>query len=334
MPHAFVTGSTGFLGLNLVRELLDHGWTVTGMVRGSSNTRLLSEWGTALAVADIRNPALVANALPPDADVIFHTAADTSTDRSRRKKQWAINVKGTEAILAAAKARGIPRFVHTSTVAVFGHHKVPVTEKSEKRGKKSWVGYAKSKAAAEERVLAAAGDGLNATVLNPGHIVGRYDRQNWARLFFKVRDGGLPGLPPGGGAFSNVREVARAHRLAAEKGGPGENYLLGGPYADFADVIRLIGGLVRKPVPGRVTPGAVLKAVARAGQWLEPLTGKSPPLTPEEAYFLTHKERIDSSKAVKALGYREVSIEQSFRECHQWLAHEGLLRLPQSPSEN
>src|SRR5207244_2429844 len=107
-------------------------------------------------------------------------------------------------------------------------------------GRGSWFHYMHTKALAEEEVRAGIGRGLDAVFLNPANIIGPYDRHNWARLILLAAAGKLPTIPPGRGSFCHATEVARAHLAAAERGRTGENYILAGADASFADVFRTI----------------------------------------------------------------------------------------------
>ena len=171
----------------------------------------------------------------------------------------------------------------------------------------------------------AAREGMSTVILNPGHVLGAFDSHNWARMFLMVNDGTLPGVPPGSGSFANAREVARAHLAAVEWGSSGDNYLLGGPHHTFLEVVGEICQLLEKPCPRRATPKAVLVPYAHLGDLISRFTKKPPRLSPEEAYFLCNDDRLDSSKAVQTLGYREVPLEVSLSESLEWLVESGLL---------
>ena len=255
---------------------------------------------------------------------MFHAGALPGIWGSKRDF-YQTNVEGTRHMLRAAKRRQAARFLHTSSTAVYGHHPGSKTEKHPQLGEHSKVGYVKSKWLSEQLVREAVAEGLSTVLLNPGHILGAYDTHNWARMFLMVEAGTLPGVPPGSGSFANAREVARAHLAAVEKGGEGENYLLGGPHHRFLEVVGVISELLGKSCPSRATPKGVLVPYAWLGDLLSRITRKPPRLSPEEAYFLCNDDHLDSSKAAEVLGYREVPLEESLRESREWLTARGLL---------
>ncbi len=323
MPHAFLTGGTGFVGRNLAEVLSDAGWRVTALVRAGSKAGPLKELRIETVEGRLEDSESLRAAMPEGVDVVFHVAADTSPWRGHRARQWRTNVEGTRNMLKVAMEKAIGRFVHTSTIAVYGHQAGRFDEGAEKHGLGSWIGYVNSKSRAEAAVLEAAQGGLDAVILNPGHILGRYDSHNWARMFAMVRDDTLPGVPPGAGCFANVREVAKAHLKAAEVGARGENYLLGGPHETFLALLREIARILDMEPPDKTLPAIAIKTAARVKDLASRITGKPPDLTPEAAYFVCQDENFSSGKAKDRLAYRCRPIADSLRESHEWLRDEG-----------
>lgn len=324
MAVAFVTGGTGFIGRHLLDVLTEQGWSVTAMARKTADTH---DWPEAVTVveADLLNPPSVVNAVPNRCDAVFHVAADTSPWRGHRKRQYDVNVGGTKTIIHAAQDACAKRLVHVSTVAVWGHHPGIVDETVPQKGENSWVGYVHTKAKAERRVKEAVARGLDAVICNPGHVLGKYDTGNWSQLFALIRDGALPGLPPGAGSFANGRKVAEALVAAAEKGRTGENYLLGGPYMSFVDLAQEIATLLDQEIKAKAMPSVVLKTAARGYNFISRFTGKPPKITPEGAYFVCHDEQISSAKAEKELGYELVPVPVSLKQSFDWLSETGRL---------
>lgn len=109
MKTAFITGATGFIGLNLVAELTARNWQVTALHRPASDLRWLRQFPVSLAEGDLRDPASLVRAMPESVDVVFHVAADTSTWSARDRTQTEINVAGTRNVVQAALRRGAKR---------------------------------------------------------------------------------------------------------------------------------------------------------------------------------------------------------------------------------
>ena len=324
MALAFVTGATGFLGLNLVERLAAGGWEIVALHRAGSDTARLARFPARRAVGDIADRAAVEAALPTGADAVFHCAANTAMWSRRFARQWRDNVAGTEAMLAAARARAAKRFVHVSTASVYGHGRGLVAENSPQIAP-AGLGYAPSKAAAEAAVKKAAGEGLAAVIVNPGHIVGRYDTRNWARMIEMTVKGTLPGIPPGAGSFCHAAAVADAMIAAAERGRPGENYLLGGADASFVEVFRIIGRLTGRKVPARPLPAWALGLYARAAVGIAAVTGREPRVTPDAVAIVTGQARLSCARAIRELGYQPVALAAMLEDAWRWMKEAGLL---------
>ena len=327
---AFVTGATGFVGLNLVEQLLARGWRVIALHRAGSDTRYLSRMSAERALGDITEPDSLLRALPEGTDAVFHVAGDINLWSRRNAAQDRINIEGTRHMVAAALARGARRFLHTSSVSAYGLQRGRLDEHTPMLGKYSFVNYNRSKHLAEEEVRAGIARGLDAVILNPGAILGPYDTRGYARLVAMVAAGTLPGVPPGALPFCDVREVAKAHVAAFERGRSGENYLLGGADATFLELVREMGAALGRPVPARATPAWVLRLLGAFGALRGAVTGLEPRLTPEMARQAARELSCDCSKAERELGYRPVPLREMVASCVGWMRAEGLLAGVQS----
>jgi nucleoside-diphosphate-sugar epimerase len=324
--RAFVTGASGFVGTNLVRELANQGWAVTALVREDSPLEDLEGLDIELCQGDITDPGSLTSAIPAGVDCVFHVAASTSIWSHLDEQQRRINVDGTRNVLEAAIAAGAKRLVHTSSFIVWGFFPGLLTEESEPVEADGWINYIDTKREAEQLVKKAVAEGrIDATICNPAHILGPGDRRNWSRMIVLVNRGKLPGVPPGGGAFADVREVAKAHIAAFHRGQSGQNYILGGEDAMFLDVIHLTGEILGRKVPGKASPAWLLKAAARVYVMVAAITGKAPDLTPEGAAMITTHIRCDSSRAQRELGYRFTPIRELLEDTCAWLHEKGML---------
>ncbi len=327
-PTAFVTGATGFLGLNLVRELTGLGWTVHALHRPQSNLTYLRHFPVRLAQGSIDDLASLERALPEGVDVVFHVAGDVSFWSRNNPRQTQTNVVGTRNVVAAALRRGVKRLVHTSSTGVYGFAKQPFDETAPHLGKHSWFHYQHTKALAEDEVRLGIARGLDAVLLNPANIIGPYDLHNWSRLIRLTAAGRLPRVPPGRASFCHAREVARAHVAAVDRGRSGENYILAGADATYAEAVQIIGELLHRPIKVRVAPALLLRVAGRVLGWAARLRGREPLVTPESAAFLSASLLCLSDKAVRELNYRPVPLRVMLEDCYQWMVAEGILQPP------
>lgn len=321
----FVTGGTGFIGIVLIDKLLADGWSVTALHRAGSDLTYLGRRQVALAEGDVTDDASVRSAMPEGADAVFHLAGDLNLWSRNNARQYRVNVDGTRAVARAALDRGAARFVHTSTISVYGMQSGRIDESATKAGRDSWVNYQRTKYLAEVEVLEAVQAGLDAVIMNPAAVVGAYDTTGWARLIRMAHQGALPGVPPGALSFAHVGEVAGAHLTAVDTGATGENYLLGGVDATFAEAVAMVGEIVGRPVPTKTTPAWLLALIGRVGAARGALTGREPRITPETAGMVARHLFADCTKAERDLGYKAVPLRTMLQESYDWLKGEGLL---------
>jgi nucleoside-diphosphate-sugar epimerase len=322
---ALVTGGSGFLGRHLVRQLLDQGWRVSVLDR-CAPTRGFADLGVTFQAGSISDRQRVHEVLEPDTDALFHVAGNTSLWGRNDRQQTLDNVIGTRNLLEAARAKGVARFIHTSSFTVYGFHPEPFTEQSASTVQHSGINYFISKARAEREVRAAAANGLDTVILNPANLMGPHDLRNWSQLFMLIDRESLPGAPPGRGSFAHVEDVAKAHLAAFHRGRSGENYLLGGVDIGYLQLIRTIGCHLQRRVPARTTPGWLLAALAGLQDGLSRLSGREPDLTPEKARFFSATLCCDDRKAQRVLGYRCAGLDAMIHSTAEWLRSEGLIR--------
>jgi dihydroflavonol-4-reductase len=320
---AFVTGGTGFVGLNMVKELMIRGWDVTALHRPSSDVKLLKRFRPNIAVGELSDPKSLLAAIPEGTDTVFHVAGNTNMWRGGNAQQTRDNVDGTRHVVEAALAKRVRRLVVTSSISAYGPVDGEITEETPSLAANSSVNYQKTKWQAQELARAAIPKGLEVVIMQPGAIMGAYDIGTWSRLFVMVRDGKLPGVPPSLLTFTHVREVVGAHIAAADKGQNGGSYLLGGENKTMMELVKEISALVGKPMPEKETSMALLRVVAVLGDLASRFTGKEPPITPEMASLMSRKVSTASAKAQRELGFRVVPLKEMVKDCYDWMVAEG-----------
>ncbi len=322
---AFVTGGAGFLGVNLVEQLVSAGWEVIVFDTAGADAAQMAKRGVSLVKGDITDPASCERALPAGVDAVFHLAGDTSHWKLGNERQTAVNVEGTRNVVAAALRSEAQRLVHTSSIAAYGFQSSRITEEMRSTALDSSINYFRSKRLAELEVERGIERGLDAVILNPSNILGPHDRSGWSRFFRLIERGKLPGVPPGRASFCHVRAVAEAHIAAWERGRSGHHYLLGGADATFLEMVQVIGQLLGRPTPSRMTPAFLSSLAGSFSLWVSFLTCREPDLTPEKATLLSSELVCSSEKAERELGYRSVPLETMLEDCHRWMLEEGLL---------
>ncbi|MDF1820041.1 MAG: NAD-dependent epimerase/dehydratase family protein [Alcanivoracaceae bacterium] len=323
-----VTGANGFLGTNLVRELVTEGWQVRASGRQPSLTPWLSDLPVEYAPADITNAEAVSAAVS-GCDVVFHVAGDTSFWKRLYPRQRAANVDGTVNVARACLSHGIRRMVHTSTADVFGYD--PAGGTVDEHHGFNYTGmdyhYGETKREADRQLRAVMAEGLDAVLVHPGSIIGPWDHTlQFGRLFFELKQGKVPASPPGGASFCHAREVARAHIRAADVGEPGQSYLLAGNDANnvpHAALMALMAQAVGASPPRWTLPEWLFVAYAWGCEQVSGITGKAPQINPGQARYMSRPQYCDSSKAQAALDYRVPDLSTCVEDALAWYRNHG-----------
>jgi dihydroflavonol-4-reductase len=323
---AFVTGGTGFLGLNLIEQLIAQDWQVTALHRPASDIRLLDKFPVRRVEGDILDPESLRRAMPQGVDAVFHVAADISMWSGHNTRQTRINVDGTRHVVEAALKAGAKRLVHTSTWNTYGLWQRAIREELPQLGGRSRANYDRTKLLAEDEVRAGIARGLDPVIVNPSHIMGRYDRRGWAQLIMMAHERWMPGVPPGAGTFCHGEAVAKAHIAAAERGRRGANYLMSGADATFLELFAVINEVSGSRVPLRPLPTALFRVPARLAAAWAAISGEEPPMTPEGVEVAIARARVVSRRAEEELGYRPAPLRTVVEDSWRWLLAEGLLK--------
>jgi dihydroflavonol-4-reductase len=323
MSTVLLTGGSGFLGGHLLRELRLAGNDVRALSRRESSEASLAAHGATPVRASLDDPASLQAAMA-GCEAVFHAAADTSMWRRHAVAQTATNVAGTQNLLRAAEVCAVKAFLHTSSVSAYSHLvNDTMSESTPQRGGDSWINYERTKYLSEQAVRQSK---LPWIVFNPSHILGPGDLQNWSRLIRMVDTQKLPGIPPGIGAFADVREIARAQVRAWQQQRFGERYLLGGAPASFVEFVHKVGAALGRRTPRGATPVWALALFARLADAWSQISGKEPDITPESAALTSHQLRVDSSKAIRELDYVETPLDVLLADTLTWMRSEGMLR--------
>jgi dihydroflavonol-4-reductase len=322
---AFVTGATGFIGLNLIEELCKEDWKIHALHRSTSDLTYLKRFDVHRIVGSIQDSNTLHAGMPTHLDAVFHLAGNTSAWSKNNEEQYQDNVIGTRNMLEVALEKKAKKFIYTSSVSSFGIHEERIDENTPSNADTCGVNYHLTKYLAEKEVAKAVEKGLDAVILNPCHVLGPYDKSNWSQLIQAVYRNTLPGILPGVGTFGHVKDVVQAHINAVEKGRTGEKYLLGGVEASFLRVIRTIQKMLDKPLSTKATPVGVLRLVLWGSMLKSTISDKEPLLTPEKFKFVTEKVMCNSGKAQRELDYQTSTLEKMLSDAYGWLYAEGLL---------
>jgi dihydroflavonol-4-reductase len=324
--RAFVTGGTGFVGANLVRALLEAGWSVKALVRPASDRRNLDGLDVELVEGDLFAPDLPAALRGSDA--LFHVAAHYSLWQRDRAAVMHDNVDGTRAILRAARVAGVPRTVYTSSVAAIGTDHGRVCNETYQSAPEHLVGgYKLSKYLAEEEARLAAAGGQDVVIVNPTTPIGPWDRKPTptGEIFVRFLSGRMPALVETGLNFVDVADVVRGHLLAFERGRSAERYILGGENLSLRGLLERIGAFAGVPPPKIALPRWLPLGVAWLDENIRGRLGFEPSVPIDGVRMSKDAMYYDWSKAKSELGYAPGPIDGAIRAAIEWFTANGYL---------
>jgi 2-alkyl-3-oxoalkanoate reductase len=325
---AMVTGGGGFLGSHLVKALLARGDSVRVLARGDYPE--LRTLGAETIRGDITDAAATAKACE-GMDVVFHTAAKAG-GWGDPKEYEAINITGTEHVIAGCRAAKVPVLIHTSSPSiVHGHEDIEGANESIAYAKSFTAHYPRTKAISEQRALAASDESLKVIALRPHFIWGPGDRHLLPRLIARAKTGRLRQIGSRDPKCDTIYidNCVDAHLLSADvlrKGAPlgGKAYFVSddAPIGVWTMANKMLACAGQGPV-GRPIPAGVAYAVGATFEFVYALFGveKEPLITRFGASELSYAQWFDISAAKRDLGYQpKVSIDEGLKRLAASLA--------------
>jgi len=326
-PVSLVTGAGGYVGTELVRQLVSGKARVRAMIRDPSQAAALEAMGAEVVIADLRDAATLAAAVR-GVSYVYHIASLFRAAGPDESVFHDINAEGTRRLLDASIAAGVKRFVHCSTGGVLGHIKNPPAD--ENTPYNPGDAYQRTKLEGEKIAMEYFRSGrIRGVVIRPAMIYGPGDTRNLKMFrmiargrFFFVGDGSTKVH------FVDVRDLARAFILAMEKAHlNAEVYLLPGATSvsqkKIAELIAREAGVkppwLHLPVKPMQWLGSACEAICR------PL-GIEPPIFRRRVDFFTKHREFSGAKARRDLGYEPAqSLEMEIRELTRWYRDHGWL---------
>jgi dihydroflavonol-4-reductase len=323
--RVLVTGGTGLVGGAVVTELLARGHQVRALVRPSSTLTHVGAAGVELARGDILDRASVEQALRGCQGLVH--AAGVADLAAGKQRLFEINAGGVEVVLGAALAAGVERAVLTSSIAVLGGSRRPRVMDEETTSSAQTIGldYFVSKLRGEEVAFDLAARGLPLVVVRPAFVIGPGDvyASSAAALRMLARRE-APVYVQGGASLCDVRDVARGHVEALERGRVGEAYILGGHNLTMDQFVERVCRLAGVPAPPRI-PYALAAGVIRLMGLAHRLGGPPPAVAPDLLLASSLYTFVTSAKAQRELNYTIRPFEESARDTLRWyLRHGGL----------
>jgi len=324
---ALVTGATGFIGGNLVRELLGQGFQVRALVREESNRKNIDGLDIEISPGDLTERASLDRALD-GCNVLFHVAAAYTFWARDPGSIYQANVQGTENILAAALDKGIEKVVYTSTESTIGIDRGESlgAEEMEVNPRGLAGDYRKSKYQAEKLAFKMCQQGLPLVVVNPTVPIGPLDIKPTptGKLVVSYLNRNMPAYVNTGLNVIDVEDVVKGHVLAMEKGRIGERYILGNKNLIFSEILGILEKITGVKAPRLRIPIWFALGMAYIDEFIEAgLMRKQPGLQVAGVKSATKFRQFDCSKAVRELGLPQTPVEEAFEKAVRWFGENG-----------
>lgn len=327
-----VTGGTGFLGSYIIKQLVEKGYTVRAIRRGSKIPFWIEkeiidkvQWveGDVLDVIALQD-------VMEGVSTVIHSAAIVSFDKKDRKQMYQVNVEGTANVVNMALEKGVRRMVHISSVAALGRttNGDHVTEEKKWEESKTNTHYAISKFKAELHVWRGMSEGLEAVILNPATILGYGDWHSSSCAIFRQMHDGFKWYTSGINGFVDVADVAKAALLLMESSVSEQRYIACGDNWTFKKLQEQIAEGFHV-APPKTVASPFLLSVAWRLEWLKSkLTGKKPLLTRESAKVAQSQTYFESRKLLEALpGFTFTPLEETIKQaCDKYRSNKSASR--------
>lgn len=327
-----VTGATGHLGNNLVRELLKKGFTVrallyTGCSIGQSFLEGLS---VEFFSGDILNIGSLDKAFD-GVDYVVHLAGVISIDGDKGGLVTKINQNGTANVADMCLEKKVKRLIHMSSIHVYDFldYRKPISEKSN-LSSRDWHGYyAYSKILAEKEIRKRTNEGLNSIILNPSGIIGPNDFEpsRMGRFFIDIFYKRYPTIITGGFHYVDARDVGITIINSFSKGRVGESYILSENFYSIKEIYKICHQITGLSIPKIELPLALAYLGIPFDKLKTKLLKKEALVTSESLCALKAMTELDNTKAIHELGFKPRKIEETLKDIYIWFIKNNLINL-------
>ncbi|MFN3531970.1 MAG: SDR family oxidoreductase [Candidatus Brocadia sp.] len=321
----FITGGTGFLGKQLVKELRYLNEDIHLLVRKNSNIKDLDDKRFHIFPGDITDIRTIRNAMK-GCKTVFHVASLVKEWVSNPLEYYQVNVKGFKNVMECAMEEDVTRFVYTSSFMALGPSRGKNnTEETHHDPDHFHNPYERTKYLADQLIPEYLDKGLPIIAVYPCVIYGPGEITEGnlvVRIILDFLEGKIPGILGDGSRLWNytfITDVVKGHLLAWERGKVGQKYILGGENASMEAFFSLLEELTGLNAPKRRIPFWVAKTTAWWKESLASLLGKRPKYIPSTIEIYKHNWAYSSEKAERELGYTHISLKEGLKRTLDWI---------------
>lgn len=329
MSLALITGSSGHVGSNLIRELTKQNYKIR-CIDFDGDHRAYEGFDVEVIKGDITEK----DSLVPifkDVEIVFHTAALINLDRRYRDQIRLVNVSGTENVCQASLNAGVKKLIHFSSVDAFYRFPIeePLLEDRKLIDDPNAVPYDLSKADGQKIVIDYCQQGLDASIIHPTSIVGPNDFKPGLPMqeMVNLANGKRKVLPNWGYNFVDVRDLCITAISAVSKGKAGQNYIVGGEYHMYS----YIAELMEEQLGRTVLLGTIPNFVSYLGlpyEYVKSLITKKPRVLTVDTLHTgkTGNKVVPSTLARSELGHNPRPLEDTIHDMVSFFQKRGLIK--------
>ena len=328
MGIALITGGSGHVGANLVRELSSRGYEVR-CIDFDNDHRAFEGFNVELVKGNITDISTLDTAFR-DVEVVFHTAAVISLDRKDKDLIRSVNVGGTENVCEMSLRHGVKKLIHFSSVDAFVREPLedPLYENRSLVTDPNAVPYDLSKADAQRIVLEYCDKGLNASIIHPSGIFGPNDFKPslFGQEFINIANGKRPYSINVGYDYVDVRDLCKTSVDCIDKGEIKQNYIVGGNYMDFVYMSEVMSEILNKKLIRSTLPFGFIY-MSLPGSYISSLIKKTPrAITMDSIHTIkVQNKNIPSSLSKEKLNHNPRPVEETIQDTIEFFQKRGLI---------
>jgi dihydroflavonol-4-reductase len=328
VARVFLTGGSGFIGGAITKRLRERGDEVVALARSDAAAAVVSERGAQVVHGHVLDEDALAAGMK-GCELAYHVAGINSHCPPDPELLLRVNVQGAETAVRAAARAGVGRVVYTSSAAAVGEAAGTVgREDSPHRGSYLSV-YDRSKHEGERAAFAAGtSDGVEVVAVNPSSVQGPGRSGGNGKLVIDYLNGRLRAFVETNISIVDIDDCADGHLLAAERGRPGERYLLNGATISSDEALQIVSELSGVTEHVRIVPPGLARALATAGEVAFRAGRRTSPMCRARVRTILHGHQYDGSRATRELGLTYTPATETFRRTIEWAVAEGLVTRP------
>ena len=329
MSIALITGSSGHVGSNLIRELSKQDYKIR-CIDFDGDYRAYEGFDVEVIKGDITNKDSLRTVFK-NVDIVFHTAALINLDRRYEKQIRQVNVEGTRNVCEAAVKAGVKKLIHFSSVDAFYRFPIeePLLESRSLIDDPNAVPYDLSKADGQKIVLKFCEKDLDASIIHPTSIVGPNDFKPGLPMqeMVNLANGKRKLVPNWGYNFVDVRDLCITAISAVKLGRTGQNYIVGGEYHLYSYIAELMKQQLGRTVLLATIPDFV-SYLGLPYEYIKSLiTGKPRVLTVDTLHTgKTGNKVVPSTLAREELGHNPRPLEETIYDMVSFFQKRGLIK--------